>query len=211
VVAALLSFFLFAFAREITVFVGSPMFEPAVPLLRVLALVPIARTAHQPLTMLFQALKRPGIVFRLAAIKFVTEFGCYFALVPLLGLAGAAVSNLAGAVVAYGAALAGLAREMPAGADERRSSVLRSALLFVPLFVLAWLASERLQEPASIVVRGLLAMLSVWLVFAAGLVDHEDIGRVAEIPLESRWMRRVRDLVVNGAFAVARDRAGGRA
>jgi hypothetical protein len=51
----------------------------------------------------------------------------------------------------------------------------------------------------------------VWLVFAAGLVDHEDIGRVAEIPLESRWMRRVRDLVVNGAFAVARDRAGGRA
>jgi len=39
---------------------GDPLFAPAVPLLRILALVPFARTAHLPLTMMFQAMRLPG-------------------------------------------------------------------------------------------------------------------------------------------------------
>src|SRR5262249_23312187 len=63
--ACALSLGLFIFAPELTRWVGSPMFIPAVPLLRIMALVPLARTAQQPFTMLFQALRLPGIVLTL--------------------------------------------------------------------------------------------------------------------------------------------------
>ena len=99
--ACALSFGLFVFARELTLLIGGWPFEPAVPMLRVLALVPMARTAQQPLTMLFQALRRPGTVLALSVVKFVTEFGAYFLLVIPLGVIGAAWANLAGAVVSY--------------------------------------------------------------------------------------------------------------
>jgi hypothetical protein len=53
VVAGALSLMLFVFAPELTRWVGSPLFAPAVPLLRILALAPLARTAHLPLNMMF--------------------------------------------------------------------------------------------------------------------------------------------------------------
>ena len=90
---------MFVFAPELTLLVGSPLFVPAVPLLRVMALVPIVRTGQQPFTMLFQAMRRPGTVLSLALLKFVAEFAGYFVLVPLLGLIGAGWANLAGAAV----------------------------------------------------------------------------------------------------------------
>ena len=62
-----------------------------------LALVPIARTAQQPLTMLFQATRRPGIVFTLAMVKLSVELACYLLIVPRWGGLGAAWANLAGA------------------------------------------------------------------------------------------------------------------
>ena len=49
--ACALSFFVFVFAEELTRLLGGERYLPAVGLLRILALVPWVRTAHQPLTM----------------------------------------------------------------------------------------------------------------------------------------------------------------
>ena len=70
--------------------------SPAVPLLRVMALVPIARTAHEPMSMLFQAMHRPGAVLSLALLKFATEFSGYFILVPMLGMIGCGLGGPGG-------------------------------------------------------------------------------------------------------------------
>lgn len=204
VVACALSFGLFVFAREITLLVGSPMFEPAVPLLRVLALVPIARTAQQPLTMMFQALRSPGAVLRLALLKFGAEFGCYFALVPTIGVAGAAWANLVGAFVSYAVALVILARRVPEGVAERTRSVLLTIGLFAPLIVAGLLIDRRLPLPWSIALRAALVPVAVWGVFALSLVNRYDLEKLASIPLTASWMRFTRDAVIAAARRLAR-------
>ncbi|HVQ27527.1 MAG TPA: lipopolysaccharide biosynthesis protein, partial [Planctomycetota bacterium] len=119
VAACTLAWAVFAFAPELTLWVGSPMFLPSTNMLRVLALVPIARTAQQPLTMLFQATRQPGSVLTLALIKLGVELSCYFLIVPRLGGMGASWANLAGAVAAYAGALWFAARLLPETAPER--------------------------------------------------------------------------------------------
>jgi O-antigen/teichoic acid export membrane protein len=204
VAACTLSLGMFVFAPEITRIVGSRLFEPAVPLLRVLALVPIARTAQQPLTMLFQALRQPGRVLWLALIKFAAEFGSYFVLLPAFGLAGAAWANLAGAVVSYLAALALLARGLPEGTRERaRSTVLAAALALPVVAVSTWITS-RLPAHASLAVRVALLPATIWAVFAFGLVNRTDLEKLSGIPLTVRWMRLIRDTVVAAAWRLAR-------
>ena len=64
VAACVLSLAVFAFAPELTLWVGSPMFLPSTNMLRELALVPIARTAQQPLTMLFRPCARRARCWR---------------------------------------------------------------------------------------------------------------------------------------------------
>jgi O-antigen/teichoic acid export membrane protein len=76
--ACVLSFGIFVFAEEITRVIGGERYLPAVGLLRILALVPWVRTAQQPLTMGFYALRRTGMVLTLAVAKFATEMGSYF-------------------------------------------------------------------------------------------------------------------------------------
>ena len=200
VVAGVFSLALFLFAREITLLVGSPLFEPAVPLLRILALVPLARTAQQPFTMLFQAMREPASVLWLALLKFGAEFGSYILLVPALGIAGAAWANLTGAVASYLAALALAALIVPEGARNRARSAAFAAALFLPVLVAAaWLAGQ----PASlwqIAARATLLPLSIWGVFAVGLVHRGDLEKLSDIPLTARWMRLTRD----GVVAVAR-------
>jgi O-antigen/teichoic acid export membrane protein len=204
VVACALSFGLFVFAREITLLVGSPLFEPAVPLLRVLALVPMARTAQQPLTMIFQALRMPGAVLRLALLKFVAEFGCYFALVPTLGMAGATWANLTGALASYLAALALLARRLPDVTGERARGSWRVVALFAPLLVAGFLIDGRLPTLWSIAARGVLTLGALWGVFALSLVNRCDLERMSAIPLTAGWMRLTRDAVVSAAGRLAR-------
>lgn len=204
VVAGALSLGLFLFAREITLLVGSPLFEPAVPLLRVLALVPLARTAQQPLTMLFQAMREPASVLWLALIKFGAEFGSYVLLVPALGIAGAAWANLAGAVASYLAAIGLGSLILPEGARERARSAALSALLFVPVLGAgAWLAGQP-ASPWLLAARVALLPLAVFGVFALGLVQRGDLETLAAIPLTSRWMRITRDAVVAAARRFAR-------
>src|SRR5262249_4473294 len=173
-----LSFGVFVFAREITLLVGSPLFEPAIPMLRIMALVPIARTAQQPLTMLFQALRLPGTVLVLALIKFVTEFGCYFALVPTVGIAGAAWANLAGAAVSYAVAMILLDRRVPEGSRDRHATTAIGFACFAPFLLLGLLIDGHFGRIGSAVARLALVPPTIALILATGLIRHEDFERL---------------------------------
>lgn len=204
VLACVLALGLLLFAREITLFVGSPLFAPAIPLLQVMALVPVARTAQQPLTMLFQALRRPGIVLVLAALKFVTELAGYLLLVPAFGLLAAGAASVAGAVVSYGGALIALGRVAPEGTSERARVLARSMLLFAPLVAAAVSVHAFAPTAWSVAVRIALALAVPPALFALGLLNRYDLDRLGSIPLENAWMRRVRDLIVSSAGRLAR-------
>ena len=130
VAACMLSFGLFVYAREIVLLIGSPLFEPAVPLLRVLALVPILRTTQQPFTVLFQALRRPGNVLLAALAKLLAESAGYLALITLaLGVSWACWSNLFGALASFACALVLARKLLPEGEGERFGVFLRALAL----------------------------------------------------------------------------------
>ncbi len=194
--ACVLSFFLFAFAHELTLWLGSPLFEPAVPMLRVLALVPIVRTAQQPLTMLFQACRRPGYVLALALAKLGGEVAGYLLLLPLLGAMGAAMANLIGAVVAYIGALWLMRRALPEGASGRLGDVFRALLLLFPGLVLALLADRFLSPELAMPFRVALILPGGVAIFALALVTRHDLEKLAGLPLPAAWQRRLRDAIV---------------
>lgn len=202
-VACILSFGLFVFARELTLLFGSPLFEPAIPMLRVLALVPVARTAQQPLTMLFQSLRRPGTVLALALVKFATEFGGYFLLVTTLGIIGAAWANLAGALTSYVAAMVLLSRLLPEGTRERVRSGLTAVALLLPLLALTLLVEWRVHGHVLVLFHLALVPVAAAGAFALGLVRRQDLDKLADVPLETAWTRHLRDIIlaVLGVFA----------
>jgi len=204
VTACMLSFAVFVFAREITLLVGSPLFEPAVPLLRILALVPIARTAQQPITMLLQALRRPGTVLSLALIKFGGEFSGYFTLVPALAMVGAGLANLTGAVLSYAVALGLLNRALPEGALERVRAVAISIGVTVPLLAAGALLDRGPIFGWSFVARLALIPIAIVALFALGLITRYDLGKLASLPLGASWLRVPRDRVVAAADRLAR-------
>lgn len=195
VTACGLSLVLFAFAPEVTRVVGSALFAPAVPLLQVMALVPMVRTGQQPLTMLFQAMRLPGTVLRLALIKFAGEYGGYLLLVPALGIMGAGVANLTGAVLSYAAAMVFAVRHLPEGASERLQSALAAILLTVPLVALIPLAAGA-GGGLGLALR--FAILAAWLagVFALRLVNDYDLEKLSSLPLRASPQRRLRDWTV---------------
>lgn len=202
--ACVLAIGVFVFARELTLLVGSPLFEPAVPLLRVMALVPIVRSAHEPMSMLFQAMHRPGAVMSLAMLKFVTEFSGYFALVPLLGMMGAGWANLAGATVGFFGALLLLSRLLPEGAIERSRTV-TVALGFTAAMCLAGWAMDRSSPFGwSFVARLMLIPAGLLGLFSLRLVTGYDMKKLAALPLRNPWMSRPRDLVVACGDRLAR-------
>ena len=202
--ACAVSFGIFVFARELTLLIGSPLFEPAIPLLRVLALVPLARTAQQPLTMLFQAMRRPGTVLGLAVAKFVTEFGSYFLLVLPLGVLGATWANVAGAVVSYVLALVLLARLLPEGADERARSALTAAALVLVLAVVVLGVERFLHGLILVPIHALLVLLAVTALFTVGLLRRKDLDKLAAMPLERPWALRLRAAVLRVLSLFAR-------
>jgi len=204
VVACALTFGLFTFAREITLIVGSPLFAPAIPLLRILALVPMVRTAQQPLTMLFQAMRLPGTVLRLALLKFGIEFGCYFLLLPSLGMTGAAVANVAGAVVSYVAALVMMDRILPDGARERMRIAGMTVALMAPLLGLSALLYLLPLGPAGLILRIALVPLALVGVFAIGLVNDYDVLKLSSLPVRSAAPRWARDFAVAVAGRLVR-------
>jgi O-antigen/teichoic acid export membrane protein len=197
VLACAVAFLVFAFARELTLLVASPLFERAVPLLRILALVPLFRTTQQPVTMLLQALRLPGAVLRLAVTRFAAEFGSYFALVPVIGLAGACVSNLAGVAVSFGASLALIRGPLGGGTARRVRAQARALGLALPLIAVALVADPLLGHAGGFALRLALIPAGWFGIFALGLVSREDLERVAAMQLQAAPMRRVRDALVS--------------
>ena len=208
--ACALSFLIFVFAEEITRILGGERYLPAVGLLRVLALVPWVRTAHQPLTMGFYALRKTGTVLVLALLKFLTEMGSYFLLIPVLGLAGAAWANLAGALFAFAGALVFMSAALGDGGSHRRAVMAKSGGLVV------------FGAAAALLLHGtwldwrLLFALKVFLLVPAlalgvvllDLVTRDDLARAQAIDIGVPWMSGLRDRAVS--FGLWAERAIGR-
>ena len=203
VAACVLSFVVFAFAREITLFVASPLFEPAVAIVRIMALVPMVRTAQQPLAMLFQAMRRPGAVLWLALLKFGLEFGSYVVFLPMFGIAGAAVANVLGAAGAYAAAHVMLNADFPEGAGERTRAALLNPLWLAGALAAAWVASDVIGGTAGVVLRIALVPVVVVVIFALRQVTRYDLYKLGTVPLRSARVGRVRDRAVAAADRLA--------
>jgi O-antigen/teichoic acid export membrane protein len=202
--ACALSFVLFVFAFEIVRVVGSSLFVPAIPMLRILALVPVARTAQQPLTMLFQAMRRPGYVFSLAVVKLATEVAGYFVLLLPLGAPGACWANLGGAVAAFAGALWLASVVVPEGTAERFGAVMRNLLLLGPALLMTLFAEREMGVMASLPIRLFLVLPAIVGMFALGLVTRYDLGKLQTLPLPGTWLPRVRDSAVTIADRLAR-------
>jgi O-antigen/teichoic acid export membrane protein len=192
------------FAPELTLLVGSPLFLPAVPVLRILALVPLARTAHQPLTMLFQAMRQPGIVLRLALLKFGVEFAGVFTLVPMLGVPGAGWANLAGAVAAFAGALLAARHLLPDGGFGRARAVRRSLLLAAVSIALALGAERVMPGMAGLAVRIAITAAMLLGVLRLGLVTSADLDKLGALPLGAEWLRSGRAAMLGAVTRVAR-------
>lgn len=202
--ACALSFVLFVFAPELVRVVGSSLFLPAVPYLRILALVPIARTAQQPLTMLFQAMRRPGYVFSLAVLKLIAEVAGYFLLLVPFGAAGACWANFGGALAAYVGALAFTAVLVPEGIEERLVAVVRNLFVLLPALLLTLFAEREMGALGSLPVRVFLVVPAVVGTFALGLVTRYDLDKLTQLSLPGTWLPRARDGVVAAADRLAR-------
>ncbi len=199
VAACMLSFGLFVYAHEIILLVGSRLFEPAVPLLRVLALVPIVRTTQQPFTVLFQALRTPGKVLLAALVKLVTEGAGYLALVTLsLSVSWACWSNVGGALASFVCALILARRLLPEGGRERLGVFQRALVVSVPAALLTLAADRWLGDSASLAIRLPLALPALLGVVALGLVTRYDLEKLSTLPLRSPVLTWTRDRVVAG-------------
>ncbi|MGH7726809.1 MAG: lipopolysaccharide biosynthesis protein [Candidatus Eiseniibacteriota bacterium] len=198
-----LSVCLFVFAEEITRILGGERYLPAVGILRVLALVPLVRTAQQPLTMGFYALRRTGAVLGLAVGKFGIEMGSYFALIPLLGLAGAAWANLAGAVASFFGALALTTIVLEDGGRHRWAVMAKTgSLVALGISVTLLLHAIPWDWRAMFVLKLLIVLPGLFLmVLLLDLVTRDDLARAQAVPISVPWMAALRDRAVAFGFA----------
>jgi O-antigen/teichoic acid export membrane protein len=202
--ACVLSFFIFVFAEEITRVIGGERYLGAVGLLRILALVPWVRTAQQPLTMAFYALRRTGMVLGLALLKAATEMGSYFLLIPLVGLAGAAWANLLGAFLSFFGALILIGRAVP-GSNGHRVAVIAKTGVLVALGAAASLVLHDMGlHPVALFAIKLLALVPLLIVgiVTFDLVTDDDLSRAEAIELETPWKLRLRDAALRGVRGV---------
>jgi O-antigen/teichoic acid export membrane protein len=193
--ACALSFCLFVFAEEITRIVGGPRYLHAVGLLRILALVPWVRTAQQPLTMLFYALRRTGMVLVLALLKFATEMSSYFLLIPHVGLVGAAWANLLGALVAFFGALVCARIALP-GPSIYRGAVIAKTGFLVAMGAAAALALDATGLDWRIIGAVKLLLLAPALIVGVAtldLVTEDDLSRAEGMAIDSRWKLALRN------------------
>jgi O-antigen/teichoic acid export membrane protein len=206
VVACVVSLLIFVFAREIVFAMGGPMFQRAIPMLRILALVPIVRTAQQPLTMLFQASRRPGYVLSLALVKLLTEVAGWIALVILLrmGAPGACWANVLGAVTAFAGAMWLGRTLLPEGSGERLGAMMRSIALVLPLELLVLAGDRWLGAPFALGLRVLVPVVAFIGLFPLGLVVAYDLEKVSSLPLPGTWLGRRRDGLVSVTDALIR-------
>jgi O-antigen/teichoic acid export membrane protein len=202
--ACALSFMVFVFAEEITRVIGGERYLPAVGLLRILALVPWVRTAQQPLTMSFYALRRTGMVLSLAIAKFATEMGSYFLLIPRIGLAGAAWANLLGAMVAFFGALILIGRALPGPSGHRGAVIAKTGALVALGAGCALLLHASGLDPRALFLVKLLVLVPAFVVglVTFDLVTDDDLSRAEAIELETPWKLAVRNATLRAMRGV---------
>ena len=177
---------------------------PSLGMLQVLALVPIARTAQQPLTMMFQAMRRPGVVFALALVKLGVELSCYFLFVKRLGGLGASYANLAGAVTSYLVALVLGGFVIPELAWRRAGAVVRALMLTIPMLGVSLLIMQDVPSLLwSVALRALLMVPALLAILALGLVTSHDLEKLSSLQVREPWLARLRDIVVGATIRVA--------
>jgi O-antigen/teichoic acid export membrane protein len=204
VAACVTSWSVFTFAPELTLWVGSPLFLRSMGMLHVLALVPIARTAQQPLTMLFQATRRPGMVFALAMLKLGVELACYLSIVPRLGGLGASWANLAGAAASYLMALVLAGVLLPETALARAGVVARALALTLPMLALSLAITHQGLGFLGVGLRLALVPPAIVALFALGLVTRYDLEKLSALKLKLPVARHARDVIVGAADRLAR-------
>ena len=200
--AGVLSFVIFVFAEEITHLLAGERYLPAVWILRVLAIVPWVRTAQQPLTMGFYALRRTGVVLGLAIAKFLVELGSYFLLIPLVGLIGAAWANLAGAMVAFLGALVITSVALGDG-GRHRWAVMAKTGTFVAIGIVVSLLFDATGWDWRIVFALKIVLLVPALALLVGMLDlvtSDDLSRAQAIDIRVPWMSALRDRFVQAGM-----------
>lgn len=203
--AAALSFGIFVFAEEITLLLGGPQYTPAIGVLTIVALVPWVRTAQQPLTMGFYALRHTSWVLGLALCKLGVEFGSYFALIPWLGVEGAAWAHVAGAIVSFVLALLWMGREFQPSRPRWIVSAKSTAIFLGAVLTKLALAEVHAGFAASLAAKILLMVPAFLLaVFVCDLVTEDDLRRTANLEIGPSWARRVRDAVVRVGLRLSR-------
>jgi PST family polysaccharide transporter len=200
-----LSFGLFVFAEDITLLVGGEQYLPAVPVLRVMALVPWVRTSQQPLTMAFYALKHTSWVLGLAVLKLGVELASYFLLIPDFGVMGAASAHVMGAAVAFCGALLLVSRSFPPARHRWAVIGKTTVLFFLAAAAALLLAGSGAGLVTSLGVK-LLVITPAFLlaVFLCDLVTEDDLRRAGEIDIGPARMRWVRDTVVAVGLRLSR-------
>ncbi|MEP7028805.1 MAG: hypothetical protein ABI960_09450, partial [Candidatus Eisenbacteria bacterium] len=169
-----------------------------------LALVPWVRTAQQPLTMGFYALRRTGMVLALAVTKFLGEMGSYFLLIPLIGLAGAAWANLIGALLAFFGALILMSRASE-GTVSHRGAVIAKTGVLVAIGAIVSLALHGAQlDPRLLFAIKALALVPLFVVGVVtfDLVTEDDLERAQSMELETPWKLALRDVGVRWVRSV---------
>ena len=192
-------------AEPLTRLVGGTAYLPAVPVLRVLAVVLWLRTAHEPITMAFYALRHTGRVLAIGLGRLGLEIGAIFALVPWWGIRGAAWAAVLGAGFCLAAALFFLAREL--GQGSRRAAVVAKTGVLVAVATLVARGLAAILAPSWVPVAFTLlvwAPLFLVAVFVADLVTEDDLSLAAGMDLQKPWARRVRDPLVAACLRLSR-------
>jgi O-antigen/teichoic acid export membrane protein len=189
--ALVLAVGLFAMAREIIVLVGGFAYLPALGAFQVLSVVYLFRTLNQPLTMTFYTFERTRTVFWLAGWKLLVELGLYPVLIPLWGITGVAVANVASAAAVFLPALFVVRGIFPGTHLQRLGDTSRAwavAGLLIGLALLTY-AKVPLVWP-SLLVRIHLVILGLPVgILLARLVRAADFGnlrRAVQAPIPQR-------------------------
>jgi O-antigen/teichoic acid export membrane protein len=192
-------------AGPLTRLIGGEAYMPAVPVLRVLAAVLWMRTAQEPLTMAFYALRHTGRVLAIGVGRLALEIGAIFALLPLWSVRGAAWAAVLGASFGLAAGLVFLSGEL--GQSGRRVAVVAKTAVLVVLSVLLSRALAGLASPGwvSVVFTAVVwAPLFLVAVFVADLVTEDDLSLAAGMDIQRPWVRGLRDRVVHAGLRFSR-------
>lgn len=191
-------------AEPLTRLVGGAAYAPAVPVLRILAVVLWLRTSQEPLTMAFYARRQTGRVLGIAVSRLGLEIGAILLLLPLFGIRGAAWAAVAAAGLGVAAGLVLLARDLGPG---RRWAVMFKTAALIGLSAVGAHALRSIAGPVWVpAMITLVVWVPVFLVamFVADLVTEDDLSLAAGVDIRSPWARGLRDRLVSASLRFSR-------